>query len=35
LLLVIFAVFRVLDSIMSYDRSKYVIGLNEFESSNF
>jgi hypothetical protein len=31
LLRVIFAIFRVFDSIISYDRSKYVIDLNEFE----
>jgi hypothetical protein len=35
LLLVTFAVFRILDNIMSYDRSKDVTGLNEFECSNF
>jgi hypothetical protein len=32
---VIFAIFGVLDSVMSYDRYKYVLGLNESESSNF
>jgi hypothetical protein len=33
--LVMFAVFRILDSIKSYDQSKDVTGLNEFECSNF
>jgi hypothetical protein len=35
LLRVIFAVFHVLDSIMSYDRSKYATRLKEFECPNF
>jgi hypothetical protein len=35
LLLFIFIVFRVLDSIMSYGRSKHAIKVNYFDRSNF